>query len=234
LTGIVSCGRERLPEDVICYFRSPATIRIPRGMHAVQSSYNRNAHTALIALVTILFGTSPGAAADESASPIALDDLLQLPSSLELEPTGKGRYTKAEWRERFDEARAELAAAEAELAKTQEKIAKAAGDTSAWKMAAPGLGGADPGPAPDGPVDYGLSTTKRRNQEEVARAERRLGELEIEANLASVPADWRGTQPEESEASDQPGESEDSSPIQTRARDKNANAGSANPAVSAK
>lgn len=200
----------------------------------MQSRFKNIVRAAAVAVALLASAAAPVAAADESAAPIALDDLLQLPPSLEFEPSGKGRFTKAEWRERFDEGRADLVAAEAALALTQEKIATAAGETSAWKMAAPGLGGADPGPANDGPVDYGLSTAKRRNLDEVARAERRLTELEIEANLASVPADWRGTQPEESETSDQPLEAEDSSPIQARARDKNANAGSASPAVSAK
>lgn len=200
----------------------------------MQSRFKSTVRAPAFAIAVILLGASPGAAADEKATPIALDDLLQLPPSLEFEPSGRGRFTKAEWRERFDEARAELVAAEAALVETQGKIAKAAGETSAWKMAAPGLGGADPGPAPDGPVDYGLSSTKRRNQEEVARAERRLSELEIEANLASVPADWRGSVPEKPATSDQPIEAGDSSPIQARARDKNANAGSASPAVSAK
>jgi hypothetical protein len=186
------------------------------------------------ATIAILVVASAGAAADDAAPRVALDDLLQLPPSLEFEPAGKGRFTKAEWRERFDTARAEFAAAQADLAATQAKIAKAAGETSAWKMAAPGLGGADPGSVSDGPVDYSLSAAKRRNQEEVARADRRLGELEIEANLANVPADWRGTQPPAADAGVQPPEAEDSSPIQARARDKNANAGSASPAVSPK
>jgi hypothetical protein len=203
----------------------------------VQSKFKTTVRAVAITCkvtIAILGVASAGAAADDAAPRVALDDLLQRPPSLEFEPAGKGRFTKAEWRERFDTARAELAAAEADLAATQAKIAKAAGGTSAWKMAAPGLGGGDPGTVSDGPVDYSLSAEKRRNQEEVARAERRLSELEIEANLASVPADWRGTQPPVADTADQPPAAEDSSPIQARARDKNANAGSASPAVSPK
>jgi len=159
---------------------------------------------SLVAAIAVSIATvAPAvAAAGGSQAPVALDDLLQLPTSLDLEPTSRGRYSKAEWRERFDEARADLAKAKAALAATQAKIADMAGESSAWKVAAPGLGGLDPGPASEAPLNMGLSTEMRRNREEVARSERRLHELEIEANLASVPAEWRGSR---SDPGDQPG-----------------------------
>ena len=60
-------------------------------------------------------------------------------------------------------------------------------------MGAPGLGAIEEGHDPrDSPLDYQLTQTLRRNREELARAERQLQDLEVEANLASVPADWRG------------------------------------------
>jgi hypothetical protein len=68
-------------------------------------------------------------------------------------------------------------------------------------MGAPGPSGIDPGSNKDTPLDYSLSTEMRRNRAEVERAERRLTALEIEANLASVPEDWRGPEaPDEPEA----------------------------------
>ena len=51
--------------------------------------------------------------------------------------------------------------------------------------------------APDQPLDYTLSNEKRRNREEVERAERRLTDLEIEANLAGVPPEWLEPEPED-------------------------------------
>jgi len=145
----------------------------------------------------------PESAAGDGSPDVALDDLLQLPSTLDLEPAARGRFTKAEWRERFDEARAKVAEAKAKLAESQAKIAEAAGDANAWKVAAPGLGAVDSGPGPDGPLDYGLANEMRRSREEVVRSERKLTELEIEANLAAVPENWRGTVTDHAEDSAQ-------------------------------
>jgi len=150
-------------------------------------------------------GGQPPAAAEDAQSPpfVGLDQLLKLPDSLEFEPTTRGGSTKAEWRARFQTAREELAAARAALSKTREKLAKVSGSTSAWKVAPPGLGGIEPSSAKDTPLDYGLSNEKRRNRAEVERAERRLAELEIGANLAAVPEDWRGAEPTEAPSASQ-------------------------------
>jgi len=149
---------------------------------------------ALAAAGACLAAGQPAALAEDAPPPptVGLDQLLKIPDSLVLEPTTRGQSTKAEWRARFQEAREELVAARAALAKSQEKLTEVAGGSSAWKMSAPGLGGIDPGVNTDTPLDYSLSTEMRRNREEVERAERRLTELEIEANLAAVPEDWRG------------------------------------------
>lgn len=147
------------------------------------------------------------AGADEAAAPpkVDLDRLLQLPTSLELEPAARGSANKAEWRERFDTARSELADARRALAKTQQDLSEVAGNSSAWQLAAPGMGGMDPGKGVrDNPLDYDLSAQLRRNREEVARAERRLTELDIEANLANVPPDWRGSDVSDEAAASQP------------------------------
>ena len=44
---------------------------------------------------------------------------------------------------------------------------------------------------PEAPLDFQLRQELRRHREEVERLEGRLRELEIEANLAGVPEDWR-------------------------------------------
>ena len=152
-----------------------------------------------------LVGMAALALAEDAPSPpiIDLDQLLVLPDSLELDPETRGGTTKAEWRARFQSAREDLAVARAALAKTQAKLEEIASDTSAWKMAAPGLGAIDASPAKDAPLDYSISNEMRRNREEVERSERRLTELAIEAELAGVPRDWQGLPPTETPSASQ-------------------------------
>jgi hypothetical protein len=146
-------------------------------------------------MLAACFACGAAVAADDDAPPpvIELDQLLKLPSSLELEPEVRGGATRAEWRSRFQSAREELAAARVALARTQAKLEDVASESSAWKMGAPGLGGGQPS-ASQGPLDYAISTEMKRNREELQRSERRLSELEVEANLAGVPDSWRQTE----------------------------------------
>lgn len=152
-----------------------------------------------VAALWALAGTAALALAEEAPSPpiVELEQLLVLPDSLVLEPETRGSATRAEWRARFQSAREDLAEARAALAKTQAKLEEVAGNTSAWKMGAPGLGAIDANAAADAPLDYGLSNELRRNREEVERSERRLTELEIEADLAGVPREWQELPPAE-------------------------------------
>jgi hypothetical protein len=46
-------------------------------------------------------------------------------------------------------------------------------------------------PSPDAPLDYQLRVSIRRHRSEIERLERKLKQLEIEANLAGVPPEWR-------------------------------------------
>jgi hypothetical protein len=46
-------------------------------------------------------------------------------------------------------------------------------------------------PSPDAPLDYQLRVAIRRHRSEIERLERKLKQLEIEANLAGVPPEWR-------------------------------------------
>ena len=144
---------------------------------------------------------SPVAAGDEGveAEPppksVTLDQLLTLPSALPVESGERGGLTRAEWSSRFAEAEAEVGTAQAELDESLERLSELVGKTSNWKVAAPG---AQAGAGENSPVDYGLRQQIRRNREDVARAERKLRDLGIEANLAGVPENWRKT-PESSE-----------------------------------
>ena len=163
-----------------------------------------------IALLGLWVAVCPVLAAgdEDTAAPavVKLDQLLKLPDSLAIEPQVRGGSTRAEWRSRFDGARKDVVDARAALARTRVKLEELAGESSAWKMSAPGLGALDTGSSNQGPLDYSISTEMRNNREELERSERHLTELGIEANLAGVPESWRGSPLDEARADDQPPE----------------------------
>ena len=45
--------------------------------------------------------------------------------------------------------------------------------------------------SPDAPLDFQLRQEIKRHREEIEHLEQQLQELEIEANLAGVPEEWR-------------------------------------------
>lgn len=126
----------------------------------------------------------------EGRPPVKLDRLLELPPSLDYTVERRGGRTAGEWRERFHEIRASLAAERSALADAEGRLEELAGSTESWKVAPalPGVGA----PSDEAPLDYGLRQEIRRHRAEIERLERRLRELEIEADLAGVPATWRG------------------------------------------
>ena len=94
-----------------------------------------------------------------------------------------------EWRTRFAEARTVLANSEMSLAKSKLELAEMAESNGGWGVAPP-VPGMQVRPN-EGPMNYGLSQRIKRHESEVDDAKRRLVDLEVEANLASVPEDWR-------------------------------------------
>lgn len=138
------------------------------------------------------------AAGQQEKPAVGLDALLKIPSTVNFEPVERGHVTKTEWRKRFDEARGERDQAKSELAKTQAKLAEIGSSSSAWTMGAPGLSSIDREVANEAPLDMTLSKEMKQRRAEVERTEAQLRELDVEANLANVPEDWRGT-PEPSE-----------------------------------
>jgi hypothetical protein len=73
------------------------------------------------------------------------------------------------------------------LAEAEAKLEDAAVSASNWQVApVPGMQ-----PSPDAPLDYQLRVSIRRHKSEIERLERKRKQLEIEANLAGVPAEWR-------------------------------------------
>jgi hypothetical protein len=135
-----------------------------------------------------------GPAVAPTAPPkVTLDQLLKLPDTVEYTSELKGGATPDEWRKRFREARADLEHARAALEQSLAEMHES-GDSGAWKVAPPGLGnvtnnstsGEDAAPS-----NYQLSMEIKRQRGEVRRAEQALSDLEVEANLAGVPDDWR-------------------------------------------
>jgi hypothetical protein len=149
------------------------------------------------ALCVSLASAVSSARAEPQPSPapdVPLERLLKLPDSALVsgsEPR-RGGKTRAEWQARFQTAQAELETARKALEDARHQLEEIAPDR-AWSMTAPGLP-ANAAPS-DAPIDYRLRQEIRRQREEVERAERRLEELAVEANLAEVPEEWRRRDP---------------------------------------
>lgn len=136
----------------------------------------------------LIAGFLPVSAWANEPSPAAapeLDQLLTLPKSFGVESDRRGGLTRTEWLARFAAADQALATAKEALAKSQKAMEDAAaGD--AWKVAPPGMEAST-----EGTANFSLRQEIKRNRGEVARAEKHLRDLAIEANLAEVPEDWR-------------------------------------------
>lgn len=130
----------------------------------------------------------PAQAAPATDAPkgVALDQLLTLPSDRTYSVERKGGMTRGEWRTRFGEVRGELQKERGALEVTQGKLEDAGGGQ--WSV------NPIPGSETDSsrsPIDFQLRTELRRHREEIERLERKLRQLDIEANLAGVPEEWR-------------------------------------------
>jgi hypothetical protein len=121
-------------------------------------------------------------------APVELDKLLRLPSSLDYSAETRRGDSRGEWRARFRRVREALDAERVALREAEAKLEDVAHGKDAWQVAPPLPGAANP---PEAPLDFQLRQELRRHREEVERLEGRLRELEIEANLAGVPEDWR-------------------------------------------
>jgi hypothetical protein len=131
-----------------------------------------------------------GAAGAEAESPpesVTLDRLLTLPSVLPLESSERGGLTRAEWSSRFAAAEAGVVTAQADLDESLGKLSEMVGKAGNWKVGAPGV---QVDPNDNSPVNYGLKQEIRRKREDVVRAERKVRDLIVEANLAGVPENW--------------------------------------------
>lgn len=124
-----------------------------------------------------------------NAPKVDLGRLLKLPDSYAKPAESRRGMGRPEWEVRFESVRLELAESHAALEAAQTELGKAAGESSQWSVAAPGTS-----PNPENtPLSYKLRQEIRRNREIIERNEKKLRSLEIEADLAEVPANWRAT-----------------------------------------
>jgi hypothetical protein len=121
---------------------------------------------------------------------VALERLFELPSGFEAGPSETRRGDgEAEWRRRFAEARAAVERSGDELAQSKRELANLAEESNAWTLAPP-VGGAQAA-ASEAPLSYELRQRIKRQEAAAADAKQHLVKLEVEANLAGVPENWR-------------------------------------------
>jgi hypothetical protein len=160
-----------------------------------------NAVTGLLALALAgsAFAQDPGAErAPDAGTPsgaapsVDLDRLLKLPDSYDAGAVAekRGGGTQDEWRKRFDKARSDLTEAEQALQRTQTELESAASESGSYQMNAPGVQNPEASP-----VSFSLRQKLKENRSAVEDRKRALRQLEIEADLADVPVDWRGFDP---------------------------------------
>ena len=124
--------------------------------------------------------------APDAVPQVALDDLLSLPSGYRTEVERRGGATQAEWRHRFAESRNKVSDAKGQLAKAEEELDQVSETSSAWQVAAPGS--RDPQTSP---LSLRLREEVRGQRRAIDFAERELRGLGVQADLASVPQEWR-------------------------------------------
>lgn len=123
--------------------------------------------------------------AEPPAPRVGLDELLKLPSSVDTAVERRGGLTRGEWRARFERIERELAQERRELEAAQRELDRIAGSVDQWLLGPPGMTNTD------APLDYRLRQEIARHKSEIERLEGARRDLEVEANLASVPSDWR-------------------------------------------
>jgi hypothetical protein len=149
----------------------------------------------VVVLAAALLAASGPALAEEGAGPdgsteaqpAELERLLTLPEAGNYGVDRRGGRSRGEWRAAFQQIADALASERQALSEAEDRLEEAAGSASNWQMApVPGMQ-----PSPDAPLDYQLRVAIRRHKSEIERLEQKLDQLEIEANLAGVPAEWR-------------------------------------------
>jgi hypothetical protein len=153
----------------------------------------------LLLCCALLAGAPGGAARGEEAGPApadpaeapaprpapTLDQLMKLPTGSDYGVERRGGFTRGEWRLRFARLDAALAEEERGLDASQAELDRIAGSADQWLFGPPGTTNTD------APLDYRLRQEISRRKQEIERLERARKDLDVEANLAGVPDEWR-------------------------------------------
>lgn len=129
---------------------------------------------------------APAPPAADPVPEVALDDLLALPSGYEAVVERHAGASEAEWRARFAQARQKLEDAKGLLAKAEAELDRVSETSSSWQVAAPGS--SDPQTSP---LSLRLRSEVRAHRRAIDIAQRELRDLDVQADLASVPQEWR-------------------------------------------
>lgn len=155
-----------------------------------------------IVLAMLCWG-APAFGQQPSSGSSGLDRLMRIPESVGYSTDEKGGASRAEWRKRFGDARNAVSNAEKALAASQSKLATVAESKGDWQFSPPGVPAQQP--SEDSSSNFQLRELVRRQRGELDRARARLRELNVQANLAGVPEEWRGPSTD-AHSSDGPGD----------------------------
>ncbi len=144
-----------------------------------------------MALAMLVAGAQAPAHGEDPTPPVALDNLLRLPTGYQAPPPppeGGATLDETEWREKFAEAQRDVFRAQRKLDASEEELREIAKTSDTWSLAPPG----SQAQSPSGPLSYELRQRLDRQRAELERAEKALQSLQIQANIAGVPEEWRG------------------------------------------
>ena len=117
---------------------------------------------------------------------VSLDDLLGLPSGYDALVERRAGATEAEWRDRFAAARKQLEDVKQRLSEAEEELDEVSQVSPAWQVAPPGSSNPQ-----NSPLSLRLRGEIKGYRQEVELAGREVRALEVQAELASVPHEWR-------------------------------------------
>jgi TolA-binding protein len=127
-------------------------------------------------------------APEEAAPPVHLDQLLKLPDQTSYTMDKRGGLSRGEWRDLFQRVRGQLDQEKKALTAAEARMDQVARGKNPWKVG-PQIPGFSSGS--DAPMDYELQREIKARRASVHDLEEQLRQLNIKADLAGVPADWR-------------------------------------------
>ncbi len=181
----------RAPRDLFAMLGPSEEVRLDL-MGSLRCRVRPGWRAVLVALWILGALSAPGQAEPrpaESQPSVGLGQLLHLPEGYAATAKPQGpRGTADEWRLRYAAADREIRESQAELQRLQGQLEQQAGKSTSWNLAAPGMSASSP---EDVPMNFSLSQQIRIQKEKIEDQRRKRKMLDVEADLAGVPGDWR-------------------------------------------